>query len=101
MSRFRQYREEAVIAAPTTVEYVRQSHRSAHWFVTQTLAGLLQASGLRKENVDGLCLASFGLAPDTAIGLTQYAGLTVTWLDHIPFGGASGVLALRRAIRAV
>ena len=101
MSRFRQHREEAVITAPTTVEYVRQSHRSAHWFVTQTLAGLLQASGLRKENVDGLCLASFGLAPDTAIGLTQYAGLTVTWLDHIPFGGASGILALRRAIRAV
>jgi acetyl-CoA acetyltransferase len=93
--------EEAVLTAPTTVEYVRQSHRSAHWFVTQALAGLLHASGLMKEEIDGLCLASFGLAPDTAIGVTQYAGLTVTWLDHIPFGGASGILALRRGLRAV
>jgi acetyl-CoA acetyltransferase len=93
--------EEAVLTAPITVEYVRQSHRSAHWFVTQALAGLLHASGLKKEEIDGLCLASFGLAPDTAIGVTQYAGLTVTWLDHIPFGGASGILALRRGLRAV
>jgi len=101
MSHVRRRWEEAVLTAPTTVEYVRQSHRSAHWFVAQTLAELLHASGLRKEDIDGLCLASFGLAPDTAIGLTQYVGLTVTWLDHIPLGGASGIVALRRALRAV
>lgn len=86
---------------PTTVGYVRQSPRSAHWFVAQALAGLLESSGLGKSDIDGLCLASFGLAPDTAIGLTQYTDLSVTWLDHIPFGGASGILALRRGLRAV
>jgi acetyl-CoA acetyltransferase len=101
MSHIRRRRDEAVITAPVTVEYVRQSHRSAHWFVVQTLARLLDASGLRKEDIDGLCVASFGLAPDTAIGLTQYVGLTVTSIDHIPFGGASGILALRRGLRAV
>jgi len=101
MSHARRRWEEAVLTAPTTVAYVRQSHRSAHWFIAQTLAGLRDASGLRKEDIDGLCLASFGLAPDTAIGLTQYVGLTVTWLDHIPLGGASGTVALRRALRAV
>jgi len=101
MKRLRRRREEPVLTAPVTVEYVRQSHRSAHAFVAQTLAGLLDTSGLRKEDIDGLCVASFGLAPDTAIGLTQYAGLTVTWLDHIPLGGASGIVALRRGLRAV
>ncbi|MEP7244937.1 MAG: thiolase family protein [Gammaproteobacteria bacterium] len=101
MSRVQRHQEEAVLTTPTTVKYVRQSEHSAHWFVAQTLAGLLDASRLRKEEIDGLCLASFGLAPDTAVGLTQYVGLTVTWLDHIPFGGASGILALRRAVRAV
>lgn len=101
MSHVGRHREEAVLTAPTTVEYVRQSHRSTHWFVAQALAGLLRASGLRKEEIDGLSLASFGLAPDTAIGVTQYVGLSVTWLDHIPFGGVSGILALRRALRAV
>lgn len=101
MSRLKRRRDEAVIAAPVTVEYVRQSQRSAHWFVARALAELLDASGLKKQDIDGLSLASFGLAPDTAIGVTQYTGLSVTWLDHLPFGGASGIMALRRALCAV
>src|SRR6185295_17292089 len=36
-----------------------------------------------------------------AVGLTQHLGLSLRWLDHIPMGGASGVVALRRAARAV
>ena len=46
-------------------------------------------------------MSSFTIAPDTAVGLTQHFGLTPRWLDHIPFGGASGIVALRRAARAV
>ncbi len=41
------------------------------------------------------------MGPDTAVGLTQHFGLSPRWLDHIPFGGASGIVALRRAARAV
>ncbi|MEP7242724.1 MAG: thiolase family protein [Gammaproteobacteria bacterium] len=90
-----------MITAPVTVPYVRQSTQSAHWFVARALAGLLETSKLRKTDIDGLCLASFSLAPDTAIGVTQYTGLSTTWLDHIPLGGASAIVALRRALRAV
>jgi acetyl-CoA acetyltransferase len=35
------------------------------------------------------------------VGLTQHLGLTLRWLDHIPMGGACGIVALRRAARAV
>jgi acetyl-CoA acetyltransferase len=56
---------------------------------------------LKKESVDGLTVSSFTLAPDTAIGFTQHIGISPRWLDHIPLGGASGVVALRRAARAV
>ena len=65
------------------------------------LAELLQQSGLQKDAIDGLCVSSFSLTPDTAVGLTQHLGLSPRWLDHIPMGGASGVVALRRAARAV
>jgi acetyl-CoA acetyltransferase len=65
------------------------------------LSELLKASGLNKEDIDGLSVASFTLAPDTAIGLTQHFGVSPRWLDHLPLGGASGVVALRRAARAV
>jgi len=80
---------------------VRYSIRAAHWWLARCLAALLKASGLEKEEVDGFSISSFTLAPDTAIGLTQHLGLSPRWLDHVPYGGASGVVALRRAARAV
>ncbi len=89
------------VAVPVTVPYVRYSIRSAHWWLARCLAELLKQSGLEKDDVDGLSVSSFTLAPDTAIGLTQHLGLSPRWLDHVPFGGASGVVMLRRAARAV
>jgi acetyl-CoA acetyltransferase len=89
------------VAVPVTVPYVRYSIRSAHWWIARALAALLKDSGLRKQEVDGLCVSSFLLTPDTAVGLTQHLGVSPRWLDHIPMGGASGVVGLRRAARAV
>jgi acetyl-CoA acetyltransferase len=100
-SRARQSYEGVVVAAPVTVPYVRYSIRSAHWWLARCFAGLLETSGLKKQEVDGLTVSSFTLAPDTAIGLTQHLGVSPRWLDHVPLGGASGVVALRRAARAV
>ena len=54
-----------------------------------------------EDHLDGLGVSSFTLFPDTAVGLTQHLGFSPRWLDHLPFGGASGVIALRRAARAV
>ena len=87
---------------PVTVPYVRYSTRSAHWFLGQALdgAGRVRRAST-KEQIDGLTISSFSLAPDTAVGVTQHLGLSPRWLDHIPTGGASGVMALRRAARAV
>jgi acetyl-CoA acetyltransferase len=93
--------EEAVVTVPVTVPYVRYSPHGAHWFIARALEDLLSVSGLAKADLDGLCLSSFTLAPDTAVGVTQHLGLSVRWLDHIPMGGASGIVALRRALRAV
>ena len=89
------------LAAPVTVPYVRYSIRAAHWWLARVFSKLLDTARLQKQDVDGLTVSSFTLAPDTAIGLTQHLGVSPRWLDHIPFGGASGVVALRRAARAV
>lgn len=92
---------EAVVAAPVTTAYSRFSIHGAHWFAAKALAELLAQGHLQKSEVDGLCFSSFTLAPDTAVALTQHLGITLRWLDHIPMGGASGIVALRRAVRAV
>lgn len=92
---------DVVITAPVTVPYVRYSLHSAHAFFALALSGLLQSAGLKKSDVDGLSVGSFTLAPDSAIGLTQHLGISPRWLDNIPLGGACGIVALRRALRAV
>jgi acetyl-CoA acetyltransferase len=83
------------------VPYERFSIRGAHWFIASALKQLVEGAGIAKDEIDGLCVASFTLAPDSAVGLTQHLGLSPRWLDHIPMGGASGIVSLRRAARAV
>jgi acetyl-CoA acetyltransferase len=93
--------EGVAVAVPVTVPYQRYSIESAHWWIGRALAELVKQAGIRPSDIDGLAVSSFTLAPDAAIGLTQHFGLSPRWLDHIPMGGASGVMALRRAARAV
>jgi acetyl-CoA acetyltransferase len=93
--------EGVAVSVPVTVPYVRYSTRGAHWFLGQALQALVKESGIAKAQIDGLCVSSFTLAPDTAVGVTQHMGLSPRWLDHVPTGGASGVMCLRRAARAV
>jgi acetyl-CoA acetyltransferase len=93
--------EDVVVAAPVTIPYTRHSIEGAHWFLARALAGLIEKAGIRKDAIDGLAVSSFTLAPDTAVGFTQHIGLTPRWLDHVPMGGASAIVQLRRAARAV
>ncbi|MEM8740782.1 MAG: thiolase family protein [Pseudomonadota bacterium] len=90
-----------VATAPVSIPYRRYSQETAHWWIAAALRAALQRAGLEKSALDGLTVSSFTLFPDTAVGLTQHLGLCPRWLDHIPMGGASGVVALRRAARAV
>jgi acetyl-CoA acetyltransferase len=99
--RRRQDYSGVALTVPITVPYVKYSTRSAHWFVARALSQLLEQARVDKNAIDGACVASFTLFPDTAVGLMQYIGLVPRWLDHIPMGGASGIVALRRATRAV
>jgi acetyl-CoA acetyltransferase len=101
MSRARKGYEGVAVAVPVTVPYVRYSTRGAMWFLGQAIEALVKASGIVKSEIDGLTVSSFSLSPDTAVGVTQHLGLSPRWLDHLPNGGASGVMALRRAARAV
>ena len=88
-------------AVPVSIAYERYSHETAHWWIARALSELVRKAGIKHTDVDGMTVSSFSLHPDTAVGLTQHLGLTLRWLDHIPMGGASGIVALRRAARAV
>jgi acetyl-CoA acetyltransferase len=90
-----------VACVPVTIPYRRYSVNSAHWWIGRALHELTLGAGIKPQDIDGLIVSSFTVGPDTAVGLTQHFGLTPRWLDHVPMGGASGVIGLRRAARAV
>jgi len=97
----RQSYDNVVLTAPYSTPYQRYSINTAHWWIAKALRGSLQQAKLEPKELDGLTVSSFTLFPDSAVGLTQHLGLMPRWLDHIPMGGASGVVAMRRAARAV
>ena len=89
------------LIAPVTVPYSRISEHGAAWFIGRTLANMLSASGLDKSAVDGLTVSSFTLGPDSISSLAEHFGMELGWLEQIPLGGASGVVAMRHAARAI
>ncbi len=93
--------EGVALCCPVTEPYVRRSEYGAAGFLARAVRRLLDASGLAKSDLDGLCASSFTLLPDTAVAFTQQAGLSPRFLEWLPMGGACGVVALRRAARAV
>lgn len=89
------------LTTPVSFGYARQSPRGAAWFIGSVLRQLLAASGLGRDDIDGLAVSSFSLGADSAITLTQQFQLSPRWIEQLPYGGASGILALRRAARAI
>jgi acetyl-CoA acetyltransferase len=89
------------VCCPVTEPYVRRSEHGAAWFLAQALRRLIAGGGIAKSDIDGLCVSSFTLAPDTAVGFVQQVGMSPRFLEFLPMGGACGVIALRRAARAV
>jgi acetyl-CoA acetyltransferase len=97
----RQPYDGVVVCAPVTVPYVRYSTDAAHWWIGRALHDLTRTAGIKPSDLDGLILSSFTTGADSAVGITQHLGLSPRWLDHVPMGGASGIVGLRRAARAV
>ena len=89
------------ITAPVTTAYSKSSEHPPSWYVGEVLAQLLSTSGLARRDIDGLSLASYSLAPDLASTMAEHFGLELGWVMDLLMGGSSGVIALRRAARAV
>lgn len=89
------------VAVPVTFGYAKRTAHEVPWFVGGVLRELVRRAHIAKEDIDGLAIASYRLAPDNAASLCEYLGLAPRFVLDLPYGGASGVIALRRAARAV
>src|SRR5262245_21326154 len=88
-------------AVPVTFGYSKVPKHGVHWYLGGVLRELLRRSSVAKREVDGLVVASYRLAPDNSASLAEYLGLSLRFAVDLPFGGATGAIALRRAARAV
>jgi acetyl-CoA acetyltransferase len=93
--------DDVVVAAPVSFGYERFSTQPADWYFAQLLRELVRVAGIDKSEVDGVSASTFTLQPNPVASLSRSLGLSPTWMEAVPFGGASGVMALRRAARAV
>ena len=61
----------------------------------------LADAGIDAGDVEGMAVASFSLAPDTAVDLAWKLGLSLRWLLQDTNGGSSAMNMLGHALRAV
>ena len=75
--------------------------QSTHTFIRDAVVAALEDAGLDARDVQGMAVASFSLAPDTAVDLAWKLGLSLRWLLQDTNGGSSAMNMLGHALRGV
>lgn len=81
--------------------YEKQHEHELLWHLAEATDVCLQTSGLTKDDVDGLALASFSYPPGNVVTLAEHFGMRLRWAEQGAFGGASSVIALAHAAEVV
>ena len=93
---------DVALTTPISFAYKKQDDaHSAPWYIGGVLRELTMTAGITKSEVDGFAVSSFSLGIDTAVYLTEHFSISPRWIEQVPFGGCSGVIAMRRAARAI
>ncbi len=92
----------AIVGAAEST-YVRhpEVERRTETFLAEAVVGALEDAGIHRDEVDGLGVSSFSLAPDHAIDFAWRMGMRLRWVMEDTNGGASGINLLQHAIRAI
>jgi len=98
-----QERSHAVIVGAAETPYSRHPPEgtTTESVLADAFVRALEVTGVRREEVDGLGVASFTLKPDRAIDLAWKLGVRPRWLMDDGNGGASGIQMIQHAMRAL
>jgi len=75
--------------------------QTVHTFIRDAVVAALEDAEVAPTDVDGMAVASFSLAPDTAVDLAWRLSLSLKWLLQDTNGGSSAMNMLGHAIRGV
>jgi acetyl-CoA acetyltransferase len=91
----------AVIVSSAQTSYARKSDYPSKWYLVRAIADALAAAEIDRSEVDGLAVTSFLLPPDNVTTVSQDMGFETRWAFQGAYGGASSVIAVLEAARAV
>jgi len=94
---------QAAIIGVGQSAYTRRpaSGQSTHTFIRDAVVAALRDAAIDARDVQGMAVASFSLAPDTAVDLAWKLGLSLRWLLQDTNGGSSAMNMLGHALRGV
>lgn len=81
--------------------YAKRSPKTVHQLLFEAATAALESAGLPWSSVDGLAVTSFLLPPDNATTLTEHFGIEARFLFQGVYGGASGIIGMNHAARAI
>jgi acetyl-CoA acetyltransferase len=83
-----------VIAGYGETPVVKKTERSTLSFLAEGIQLALWSAGLAGDDVDGMVVGSFTLAPDHPIHVVERLGFDLRWFEAAEPGGASGVTSI-------
>src|SRR3978361_2045088 len=95
--------ENAAIIGVGQSAYTRRPEpgQTALHLMRDAVVAALKDAALDAKDVQGMAVASFSLAPDTAVDLAWKLGLSLCWILQDPNGGSSAMNMLGHALRGV
>jgi acetyl-CoA acetyltransferase len=98
--RARDYSGMAIVGYGET-PYQRTREHAPMYYIADSIRRALQHCGLRKDDVDGLSVTSFELPPDHTVTVAEHLGMSIRWGFHGVYGGASAIIGIAQAARAI
>jgi acetyl-CoA acetyltransferase len=96
------FRNAAIVGVGQSA-YTRRPEpgQTALTFMRDAALAAMADAGLRPNDVQGLAVASFSLAPDAAVDLAWKLGLSLRWILQDTNGGSAAMNMLGHALRGV
>ncbi|HVR17731.1 MAG TPA: hypothetical protein VMS25_15345, partial [Candidatus Limnocylindrales bacterium] len=83
-----------------STEYSRKSEASALSYYADAIRDALRQTGLDKKEIRGFSITTQA-SPDYSPHVAEQLGLEVDWVLNGDYGGAGGVMSIRRAADAI
>jgi acetyl-CoA acetyltransferase len=92
---------DAVVVGAFQTPYSKHPVKEVLDLLVDAVVGMLRRHEIRLEDLDGLAATSFQLAPDNVVTLAERLGASPAWAWQGAHGGASGVMGVLEAARAI